>query len=76
MALFDFKKKDSCQYLLLSPTASGSSLLGDEPPVDWEILSQEDLDTKVEQNDLSADSRLFVVEREVKIHLKKTTHLE
>ncbi len=76
MALFDFKKKTSRQYLLLSPAPTENSLLSGEGQMDWALLSQEELDEKVESNELAEDSRLFIVEREVKIHFQKTTHLD
>jgi len=76
MALFDIKKKKALQYLLLTPIASGP--LGGivENQATWEVLEAEELERRVEENDLDEDCRLFVVDREISIRFEKTTHLD
>ncbi|MDX2469905.1 MAG: hypothetical protein QNL04_04935 [SAR324 cluster bacterium] len=72
--LFDIKKKKEEQYLLLTP--GEPSLMGGETQATWELLDEAELDRRVAENELDDSSRLFVVDREIKIHFQKTTHLE
>ncbi len=73
--LFDIKKKKEEQYLLLTP-GEPSLMGGGESQANWELLDEAELERRVAENELDDGSRLFVVDREVKIHFQKTTHLE
>ena len=61
--------------MLLTPSAP-SPLGGDENQATWELIDEAELERRVEENELEDDCRLFAVDREIKIHFQKTTHLE
>ncbi len=67
-AMINFSRKKSVQYLYLMPKADNLAR--------WEVIDQEELDLRVEENRLSEGSRLFKIDHEVNIRFEKITHLE
>ena len=44
--------------------------------VKWEIMDEDELKTRVEENTLVEGARLFKIEKEVPIHFERITHLD
>lgn len=42
----------------------------------WELIDQEELEKRVEQNLLEEGAKLFSVDQEINIRFEKITHLE
>ena len=66
--MLNIKKKKDIRYLYLVPV--------EEDLANWEILSHEELEERVANNELEEDGRLFKVEKEVAIRFEKRTFLD
>ncbi|MBU2512543.1 hypothetical protein KJ966_14500 [bacterium] len=66
--MLNIKKKKDQQYLYLVPAENGLAK--------WEIIEQDELENRVEENLLEEESRLFKIDKEIFIKFEKITHLE
>jgi len=66
--MLSIKKSKNYQYLYLIPV--------EEDTAKWEIIDENELKIRAEENLLVEGSRLFKIEREVPIRFEKITHLD
>ena len=62
------KKSNASSYLYLVPSG--------ENYAQWELLDQEELNRRVEANELKDGCRLFAVDKELSIRTEKTTFID
>ncbi|OGG95313.1 MAG: hypothetical protein A2527_07260 [Candidatus Lambdaproteobacteria bacterium RIFOXYD2_FULL_50_16] len=65
---FNLGKKKPSKYLYLVPSG--------ENYAQWEILDQDELDRRVEANELKDNGRLFALDKELTIRTEKTTYID
>ena len=66
--MLSIKKNKSQQYIYLVPVEEGL--------VKWEIIDDDELETRAEENALVEGARLFKIEKEVPIRFERITHLD
>lgn len=66
--MLTIKKKRKHQYLYLVPMEDGLAK--------WEILEQEELEQRADDNQLEENARVFKLDQEVSLRFEKITHLE
>ncbi len=66
--MLSIKKSKHHQFLYLVPM--------EVDLVKWEIMDEDELKTRVEENTLVEGARLFKIEKEVPIHFERITHLD
>lgn len=66
--MLNIKKKKKYQFLYLIPVEEGLAK--------WEVIEEDELEARVEENLLEEGSRLFRIDQEIAIRFEKITHLE
>ncbi len=66
--MLSIKKKKAQTYLYLVPI--------EHEVARWEVLDEQELTTRAEENLLEEGARLFKIDKEVPIHFEKITHLD
>jgi hypothetical protein len=66
--MLSIKKKKEQLYLYLTPV--------EHEVARWEILDEQELKARAEENLLEEGARLFKIDKEVPIHFEKITHLD
>jgi len=61
-------KKHKPTYLYLVPTMDGEA--------SWELLEHDELERRIDKNELAEEGRLFEIAKERKIRTEKTTFLD
>ena len=65
--MFKLSKKKKAQYIYLIPA--------EENIAQWELIDQDEVDSRVKQNEFEEEGRLFKIDKELEISFTKTTHL-
>ncbi len=66
--MFSIKKKKENRYLYLVPVEDNLA--------QYEVISQEELENRVDQNQLEEGAKLYKVDKEIVIRFEKITYLE
>ncbi len=66
--MLSIKKKKDHLYLYLVPIESEVAR--------WEIIDEQELKIRADENLLEENARLFKIDKEVPIHFEKITHLD
>ena len=66
-SLFKFNNENA-QYIYLMPSGDSHAK--------WELIDQEELEKRVQENTLEEGCRLFKVDQELNVRFERTTHIE